>query len=251
MNTIIIEDDNSIRKGIKILTERYAPHLQIVAEAGTVTKGFQEITNHKPDVLFLDVQLTDGSSFDILTQLHTNFPSYKPRLIFITAYQEYAIKALKCSALDYLLKPIDPTEFKNALQKLKQPAQDVYPQVEVCLDYIQKPNHDKKIALHTQTQNYIVSLKDIVRCESDTNYTRVFLKNEKVILVSKTLKSFDELLHTDGFERIHQSHLVNILYIKTYHKKSGLLELTNGHQLPIATRKREYVNRVLEKIVEV
>lgn len=251
MKYILIEDDTSILKGFQILIARYAPVMQCVATAASVEEGFKVIEKHQPDVLFLDVQLTDGSSFDILEKLNKAIPHYQPAILFITAYQEFAVKAFKYSALDYLLKPIDSIDLKEALKKLnkKESLQDLYPKMELLLQTLNKNETEKKIALSSQTTTHIVPIKTILRCESDVNYTHFYLENGKKITVSKTLKDFDELLQNDGFERIHQSHLINIHYIKEYDKKDGYFNLTNGDKIPVSSRKKELAQQIIDKIV--
>ena len=251
MNIIIIEDDKSILKGLQVLLSRYAPHLQCVATAGTVTEGYDLIVQHLPQVLFLDIQLIDGSSFDILEKLNKTMPEYQPAILFITAYHEFAIKAFKYSALDYLLKPIDSNELQVALQKLNQQQnlKNLYPKIELLLQNSIKPEVDKKIALSTQNKTHIVLISNIVRCESDVNYTTFYCADGKKITVTKTLKEYEELLVNDGFERIHQSHLLNIKYIKEYDKKDGFFILTNGESLPISSRKKDLAQQIIDRIV--
>ena len=252
MRAIIIEDDSNLIKGLKILLNRFGNAIELVAQSGLVVEGYDCIVQHLPEVLFLDIQITDGSSFDILEKLQKTHPEYKPQLVFITAYQEFAVKAFKFSALDYLLKPIDHLEFEAVIEKLTTPkeASPTYAQIEMLLHGLNKPNENKKIALHTQNMTHIVSLKDIIRCESSGNYTQFFLQDGKMILVSKTLKDFEDLLAKDSFERIHQSHLININYIKSLAKKDGFFIMTDGAEIPIASRKRELAQEIIGKIIE-
>jgi two-component system LytT family response regulator len=251
MKCIIIEDDNSILKGLQILLSRYAQKMLCVATAGTVERGYDLIIQHQPQVLFLDVQLSDGSSFDILEKLQQSVPNYQPAILFITAYQEFALKAFKYSALDYLLKPIDGNELQIALKKLnnQESLKGLYPKMELLLQTLNKTETEKKIALSSQTTTHIVPIKTIIRCESDVNYTHFYLESGRKITVSKTLKEFDELLQYDGFERVHQSHLINIQFIKEYDKKDGYFNLTNGDKIPVSTRKKELAQQIIDKIV--
>lgn len=249
MKVIIIEDDLPIRKGITLLLQRYAENMELIGVSGSVAEGFQLIEEKQPDVLFLDIQLSDGSSFDILDKMQKKLTNYKPILIFITAYQEFAVKAFKFSALDYLLKPIDHLEFASVIEKINNNQKKTnYEQIEMLLENLNKPTKIKKIALNSQTSTHIIALKDIIRCESDTNYTRFFIIDDKELIISKTLKEFDELLTKEGFERIHQSHLININYIKQYNKKDGFFIMTDGTDIPIATRKIGIVNQIINKI---
>lgn len=253
ISTVLIEDDVNIRKGLAILLGQIAPDLEIVAQAGTVQEGLSLIEKHQPSVLFLDIQLTDGSSFDILDQLVKKYDKISAQIVFITAYQEYAIKAFKFSALDYLIKPIDPEELQKAIAKIRvlHQTQVQYSQIDLLLEYFAKNKQPKKIVLSTAEGTHLIDLKDIIRCESMDNYTKFFLKNEKPILISKTLKEYDELLKDSGFERIHQSHLINLKYLKSYIKTDGgYVIMTDNSELPVSQRKREHLQEILKKYNE-
>jgi len=249
MKAILIEDDTNLRKGFVVLLKKHAPAIQLVAQAGTTTEGYKAIALHLPEILFLDIQLTDGRSFDILEQLHQNQPNYKPKIVFITAYHEYAIRAIKFSALDYILKPIDVAELKNVLQKLEETTQtpDIS-QIQLLLQGLNKEKPVKKIALFSQSHTHIVAINTIIRCESDGNYTTIFIENEKSLVVSKSIKEFEELLSKEGFERVHHSHLVNVNFIKSLAKQDMLFLMTDGSQVPIATRKKELISEIINKI---
>ena len=248
MKTIVIEDDLNIRKGLVILLNRFAPQFQIVAQAATVQEGYEIIAANLPDLLFLDIQLPDGSSFDILEQLRTNFPQYTPKLVFITAYEEYALKALKMSALDYLLKPIDPKEIEQVCEKINNQPVSPYAQVELLLANLNKTASPKRISLQTQVKTYIVEIADIIRCESSGNYTTFYSKDGEKIMVSKTLKDYETLLSQEGFFRIHQSHLINLKYIKSFDKKEQFFIMTDGAEVPISNRNKELVNDIIKQL---
>lgn len=250
ISTILIEDDVNIRTGLAILLKQIAPDLEIVGQAGTVQEGLFLIEKHQPNVLFLDIQLTDGSSFDILDQLMQKHNKISAQIVFITAYQEYAIKAFKFSALDYLIKPIDPEDLQNAITKIRavQRTQVQYGQIDLLLEHFNKNNLPKKIVLSTAEGTHLIHLQDIIRCESMDNYTKFYLKSEKPILISKTLKEYDELLKDSGFERIHQSHLINLNYLKSYIKADGgYVIMTDNSELPVSQRKRERLQALLKK----
>ncbi len=250
MTAILIEDDNNLRKGFEVLLKKHASFIQLVDQAGTTKEGFSIILKHQPEILFLDIQLTDGSSFDILEKLHQVKPEYKPIIVFITAYQEYAIKAFKFSALEYILKPIDQEEFKQLIQKI-QDKKTVLPemsQIALLLQNMNQEKQEKKIALYAQNQVNIVVIQDIIRCASDGNYTTFYRKNEKEIVVSKPLKEYEELLAKEGFERIHHSHLINVNYIKTLQKNDLYFVMQDGSQVPISSRKKERVYEIINQI---
>ena len=249
MTALLVEDDLSIRKGLRLVLEKKAGFLTILGEAGTVEDGYKLIAVHEPDVLFLDIQLTDGSSFDILEKIRTRMPHYQPQLVFLTAYQEFALKAFRFSALDYLLKPIDQMELEQVLSKLKEKAKtNVYPQIELLLESLNKQTQSRKIALQTQQHTHILQLNEIIRLESDVNYTKFFLSSGKQLTVTKTLKEYEEMLSKEGFERVHQSHLINIHFIKLYDKKESFFKMNDDTLIPVSSRKKEMAQEIINRI---
>jgi two-component system LytT family response regulator len=241
MNVIIIDDESSGRKTIRSFITKYANNLNIVAEADSVKTGTQVIQTHQPDVVFLDVRMNDGTGFNLLEGLHViNF-----QVIFITAYEEHAIKAFKHSAVDYLLKPLDPDDFIASVSKLKKKnkLEEIEQQVAMLLQ-----NHNKieKIALPTLSGLNMIKIADIVHCESDNNYTNFHLLNGSKLLVSRTLKEYDEILTPSGFYRTHKSHLVNVKFITEYIKgEGGIVKLENGDHVEVSRRKKEGLMKVL------
>ncbi|MFY7812104.1 MAG: LytR/AlgR family response regulator transcription factor [Flavobacterium sp.] len=248
MKAIIIEDEIQLRKGLKLLLSRLIPNLNILAEADAVSTGYACIEKHQPEVLFLDIQINEGSSFDILEQLKYNLPNYQPKIIFITAYQQFAVKAFKYSALDYILKPIDEEELCIVLEKLKNtPANNPYPQIDLLLQHLKQPE-TKKIALIEGNKTLIVPTTEIIRLESNGNYSNVYLKDKRKILTTKTLKDYEELLQTAGFERIHQSHLINSQEITAFSKKENYVEMSCKTQVPVSSKKMDLLDLMIKKI---
>jgi two-component system LytT family response regulator len=242
---IIVEDEKHSRETLKGLLERYCMNVQLVAEADSYRGGLAVIREHQPDVVFLDIQMPDGSGFRMLQELdEINF-----EIIFTTAFDQFAIKAIKYSALDYLLKPIDPEELVNAIRKVEQKlsTQKVNQNIQVLLDNIKSRDADPhKIILSTSEKIHVIETDQIFRCESDNYYTNFFLTDGKQILVSKTLKENEELLGDHNFIRPHKSHLVNVKYIKGFIRNDGgYIEMTDGTRVPVSRRKREKMIEII------
>ena len=241
MKAIIIDDELSGRKAIRSYIKKYTPNIEIIDEADNVKNGLFAILSNKPDIVFLDIRMPDGTGFDLLEKL----PNIDFKIIFVTAYEEHAIKAFKYSAVDYLLKPLNPDEFIDAVSRLgsENKLMEIERKVELLLLNNKKT---EKIALPTSTGLKMIKLCDIIRCESDNNYTMFYLKDKSKILVSKTLKEYDEILSSEGFYRTHKSHLVNVSYIKEYVKgEGGYVILNEGSSVDVARRKKEGLLQVL------
>jgi two-component system LytT family response regulator len=241
MNAIIIDDESSGRKTIRSFITKYAPKLQIIAEAESVRTGLEVIHNNQPDIVFLDIRMNDGTGFDLLEKLG----AISFQIIFVTAYEEHAIKAFKYSAVDYLLKPLDPDEFIASVSKLKKQSklEEIEQKVELLLQ-----NHNKieKIALPTLSGLNMIKICDIVHCESDNNYTNFHLIDGSRLLVSRTLKEYDEMLSSSGFYRTHKSHLVNVKYIVEYIKgEGGIVKLENGDHVEVSRRRKDGLIQLL------
>lgn len=247
---ILIDDDANLRAGMRQMLFRYAPDISIIGEADSVLSGVEAVHRLKPNVLFLDIQLTDGTGFDVLEKLAEINGKITSQVVFITAHEQYAIKAFRFSALDFLLKPVDPDELQKVIQKIKEvmSKSDNYAHIDLLLENIRrKVDHFKRIALSTSEGIHLFEISDIIRCESEDNYTKFYIKNNKPILISKTLKEYEELLTEHGFERIHQSHLINLAYLKSYIKKEGgYVVMADNSNLPISQRKKERLQELLK-----
>lgn len=246
IKAIIIDDIEQARITFKKDLQVYAPDVEVIGEANGVVEGAKLLKNIKPDILFLDIQMQDGSGFDLIDVLSEI--SFK--IIFITASDAHAIKAFRYAAIDYLLKPVDPDELISAMNKFRENRINENEKYQLLNDSLKnhhKPN--ERLALHSQDKIHIVNICDILRCESSVNYTEFHFVNDKKLLVSKTLKEFEDLLTDSGFFRVHQSHLVNTKFIKEYVKiEGGHLIMNNGNMIPVSTRKRPEVMKMLEKL---
>ncbi len=220
--------------------------LEIIGKARSVIEAAKKLQTVKPDILFLDIMLGDGTSFDILEIV----PNLNSKIIFITANDDFAIKAFKFSAIDYILKPYSLENLSNSIEKAKQQIIPRNNQINVLKEIIRSPNQiPTKITLNTSEKIIVVEIENIIRCQSDNNYTTFYLKNGNKILVSKTLKNYANLLCPIGFIRVHQSHLVNKNYIKEYIKSDGgYLILYDKTNIPVSFRKRGELIEQLNKM---
>jgi two-component system LytT family response regulator len=248
IKAIIIDDEKTSRETLKGLLKRYCKNVEITAEADGYMSGVETIKIHKPDVIFLDIQMPDGSGFKLLDEIgNIDF-----EVIFSTAYDQFAIKAIKYSALDYLLKPINPEDLITSIEKLEQRMlrgkDDT--SIKFLLDKIKNPETDiKKIVLSTMEGMHVVDINNIIRCESDDYYTKFFLKDKKMIMVSKTLKENEELLSEHNFIRPHKSHLINLKYVKSFLRPDGgCILMTDGSNVPVSRRKREEIIDILNHL---
>ncbi|HAD97978.1 MAG TPA: DNA-binding response regulator [Cryomorphaceae bacterium] len=251
IQVVIIDDEENSRDSLKGKLDLFCPEVEIAAEAGNVKDGIAAITNSKPDAVFLDIKLAGESGFDILDEVAKN-SEVQPKIIFITAHDEFAIKAIKFSALDYLLKPIDPEELVRAIRKVED--QKGLPphaaNLNVLVENIrQASDSPKKIVVPTSDGMHVIKLADIIRLESSSNYTTFHLKNDKSLLASKTLKEFDTMLTGYNFNRVHKSHLVNMNFLKRYvQTDGGYLILEDGSKIPVANRKKEQLLSTLKNL---
>jgi len=248
LTAVIVEDEKRSRDTLAGLLKLYCKNVEVVAEADGVQSGIKAIKKRKPDVVFLDIQMPDGSGFKMLELIdNIDFD-----VIFTTAYDQFAIKAIKFSALDYLLKPIFPEDLIKAVKKAeeKKETQKTKVNIDVLLENIKKPKDESpKIVLSTSGEMHIIKIENIIRCESDNYYTLFYFNDGKKLLVSKTLKENEELLSEYNFIRPHKSHLVNVRYIKSFLKiEGGLILMTDGSKVPVSRRKREKIVEILSNL---
>lgn len=252
IKVLLIDDDANLRQGMKALLERYASDIEIIGEADSVKTGTIALEKLQPQVVFLDIQLNDGTGFDILERVTKSQGKLSSHIVFITAHEQYAIKAFRFSALDFLLKPVDPEELQKVVEKIKAVLnqKENFEHIDLLLENIRKKvDNFKRIALSTNEGIHLFEISDIIRCESEDNYTKFFIKNHKPILISKTLKEYEELLAEHGFERIHQSHLINLAFLKSYIKKDGgYVIMSDNSNLPISQRKKERLQELLRNL---
>lgn len=240
MNAVIIDDEKAVRNTITSLLHDSFPEISVKASVGTVKEGVDAMSKFHPDLLLLDIELPDGLGFDLLNRI----PTKNLRVIFITGHQEYALRAIKVSALDYILKPVDINELSVAVEKALRSFnnEDEQMKFRVLNDNLQGKKVMKRIILRTAEALQIVSVNDIIRAEADSNYTHFYLTDGRHIIVSRTIKEFDSLLSGSGLVRSHQSHLVNISAVDRFMKRDGgYLLLKNGTAIPVSPNLRKKV----------
>ncbi|MEL6629992.1 MAG: LytTR family DNA-binding domain-containing protein [Bacteroidota bacterium] len=248
IKALIIEDEKNSQELLQGLIQDYCEGVAVIAIAGSVSEGLAAIKTHKPDLVFLDIELPDGDGFQVLEKTEEkNFD-----VIFTTAYDQYATKAFKFSATDYLLKPVDIDELEAAVNRVKEKktngtGEDQSAKLDALIQNLKNLQQPlKRIVLPTSNGFTVVNPEDIIRCESDRNYTFIFLMDGRKILVSRTIKEYDEMLSDHNFFRIHQSHLINLSYLKNYTRgRGGYVELNDGTVLDVsARRKSEFLKRM-------
>lgn len=252
ITALLVDDDKHLRTGLKALLDRYTNDIAIIGEAESVKTGIAAIEKLRPQVIFLDIHLSDGTGFDILERLKKATGKINAHIVFITAHEEYAVKAFKFSALDFLLKPVDFEELQNTIAKIKEAVgkNNSFEHIDLLLENIRKKvDNYKRIALSTSDGIHLFEVSDIIRCEAKINYTQFFIKNHKPILISRTLKEYEELLTEHGFERIHQSHLINLSYLKSYIKNDGgYVVMADNTNIPIAQSKKEKLQELIRAL---
>ncbi|MCP4437587.1 MAG: response regulator transcription factor [Aureispira sp.] len=236
MKVALVEDEELSREALKEMLLLLQPNIEIVGEAENVEEGIVMLKNLEVDLVFLDINLPDGDSFQILQQL----PKTDFQLVFVTAYDEFALKAFHFSAAHYIMKPINPMMLKEALDRVQsqQSAQQAQERMEILEDALQEDN--KRLALTTQEDIICVQLADIVRLEADSNYTFAYFKDGSKVVTSKPLGFYEQLLVAFDFIRVHNKHIINLKYFKRYIRgRGGMLELTTGDMITVATRRKK------------
>lgn len=246
MRALIIEDEEQAISALKSELKTHCREIEIIGEATSIKKAIEKIKALQPELVFLDIQLSDGLGFEVLNLVkESHF-----KVIFTTAYSQYAIKAIKFSALDYLLKPIDSDELITAVNKAMRSSKDMESiKIENFIHNQTETPLRKKIALHTTEGISIFELENIIKCSAESNYTCLYFTNGKKMLVSKTLKDFEDLLCNSGFERIHHSHIINLNHLVSFvNKDGGYVILSDKSTLPVSQRKKSNLMGALSKL---
>ncbi|HEX5653823.1 MAG TPA: LytTR family DNA-binding domain-containing protein [Chitinophagaceae bacterium] len=245
LNALIIDDESKARNVLRLYIEKLVPEITRIENAESVDAALEILRTYKPDIVFLDVEMPHKNGFQFLTGI--NAPSFD--VIFTTAYNQYAIQAIRFSALDYLLKPVDPEELKAAVKRhlekkeLKQTQGELYHNL--VENITKKEVKDFKIAVPSAEGFYFFLIDDIVRLEADKNYTYIYLVNKKPFIASKTLKHFQEMLEDFNFIRTHKSHLVNPRHVSRLSSNNEFMLLTDGSKVEVSRRKKEEVQKQL------
>lgn len=242
----IIDDDQLARRVLFRILDQHFPDIEIVGEAHSVATGVELIVKEKPDLVFLDIEMPDGTGFDLIEKL----PDVNFKLVFTTSYSDYAITAFKYSAFDYILKPVLVENVKATIQRIGEiPVLNEKHRVEALKNSLQDKDESSHVTIALPEMNgfAIIKVNNITRCEGERNYTRVFYQNGTSVLISRTLLEFDQLLVPHGFCRIHRSHLVNLKYVERYLKTDGgIVEMSDKSQLRVSPK---YKDDLLDKLL--
>lgn len=242
LTAIIVDDESKGRLTLQSLLASYCPNITVVAQAADIPDAVSLIQHHIPDIIFLDIQLQDGNGFDILNILGKIYS----KIIFVTAYDEYAVKAFRFSAIDYLLKPLDPDLLIAAVEKVENLVIQKVDSSNLEVLYQNLTSTDKKIVINSHQGQNIIKVSDIIRCEADSNYTTIFHSNGTKTVVTKSLREYEELLSGDNFFRVHKSHLVNLSFVKSYDLTNNTLTLENDSVIEIARRRKDALVQFLQ-----
>lgn len=246
-HVLIIEDEVHQQERLSVLLKNAHPEFDVIGIASSINEGKELLHQNAPDLVFLDVMLPPYTSFDLLNQLS----SISFDMIFTTSFEEYAVRAFRLAAVDYLLKPVDEKELTLALQKFieKKSLKESSVHIKNLLANLRVPQPSQtKIALPTLTGFIFVAIKDIVRCASDNTYTTFYTLDRRKIIVSKTLKECEQMLNEYHFFRVHNSHLINLDYITEYIKgEGGIIKMTDGSHIDVSRRRKDEFLRQLKK----
>lgn len=244
IKAVVIDDEKNNQELIVNLLNLYCKNVDVCGTANSVETGYKLISEQAPELIFLDVQMQDGTGFDLLKL----FPKIGFKVVFVTAHEEFAIDAFKVSALDYLMKPVSPAHIITSVAKAEEliSQEELNVKFQTLLTNVGKQNGSrKKIVLKTQERIYSVELTTIIRFESDGNYTKVFLSDGNRIMVTKLIKEFDEMLAEYGFIRVHQSHLINPEYLFFFEKTENTVVMKDNSKVPVSARKKDVVMGIL------
>lgn len=248
IKAVIVDDEKKARELLNNMVEKHCPEVTILGLAESVQSGVDLIRKQNPDLIFLDIEMGDGTGFDLLEQLQ----GLNAGIIFTTAYDRYAVKAIKYSALDYLLKPIDLEELKASVKKISEKKTNLnsMENLQFLLQNFRKADDNySKITLPTGNAYEIVNVKDIIRCEAEGSYTVFLLTNKRKLLVSLSMKHYEDLLPQDQFIRVHHHHLININHVVRYLKTDGgYAVMSDESQIEISRRKKDTFLQRLQKM---
>lgn len=246
MKIALIDDEADARATLRALISIHLPTADF-READGITAGLSLIHQYQPEAVFLDVMMKDGTGFDLLKQL----PAISFKLIIVSGHNEFALKAFRFSAIDYLVKPVDADDLRVTLSKLQTSVVPPWNEMlEVLRQSIKAPKEiERKIVLKDLSAVYVVSVPSIIRCEASDNYTTFYFTDQSPIVVSRPLKEYDELLTPLNFFRAHQSHLINLNHLQQFNKRDGgSIKMKDGTEVPVSSRKREALLEELSKL---
>ncbi|MDQ3047909.1 MAG: LytTR family DNA-binding domain-containing protein [Bacteroidota bacterium] len=245
IKAVVVDDELGARESLSKMIEKNCKHIEIVGKADSTLSAYEAITTKKPDLVFLDIEMPNGNAFDLLEK----FKEIDFDIIFTTAYDHYAIRAIKFSAIDYILKPIDPEELIQAVFRFEEKIGQknmLDKKFKALLSNVKPENKLKKVGIPDGDGLIFINLSDIIRCDSDGNYTFFILTTGKKIIASRTLGEYEQMFVDDNFFRVHRSHLINLEHVKKYIKgEGGYVIMTDNSQVEVSRRNK---NDFLEKL---
>lgn len=248
IKAVIIDDEPAMQQVNSLLMNEYFPEVKVAGIANSVESGILLIKEQQPQLVLLDIELGTGTGFQVLQQLKP----YSFKVVFITGFDSYALKAIKFSALDYILKPVNETEFQNAIQKAVDEInnqENHEQQTQHLLDTFRKEINPKKLVLKTAESMHIIDINDILFCQSDNSYTTFYIEHNEKIVVSKSIGDYEDLLADFSFFRPHQSFLVNLNHVKKIDKSDGgFIIMKNKKEIPISIRQKKKLISMLENL---
>ena len=244
---VIIDDEENTRETLSRMVKQKCNDIEVVGFGEDVKSGIAAIEEHKPDIILLDIKMPDGTGFDLLSRISDEI--YTFQVIFITAYEEYALKAFKFSAIDYLLKPVAPSDLENAIEKCRKMFKnESREKTDIHIYNEEKQRKDKKIVLKTHDSMHVVNIKDIIRCEGEAGYTTFYISGKEPLVITESIKDFEEFLEELGFLRVHQTHLINLSYVQKFDKRDGgYVIMSDNSMIPVSRRKKDiFLNAINE-----
>ncbi len=250
IKALIVEDEINCLRNLKNLLEKHCPEVSVIGDASTVEEGMDlfEDPAFRPDVAFLDINLPDGLVFRMLDELRPiDF-----EIVFITAFNEHAIKACEYSSIGYIMKPIDPDNLAQAVRRIRlQKSEQIEQRLELFNKHLNNPNSFEKMSISAIDGIYFVNIKDIVRLEAEDNYTHIFLSNGERITASRTIKAYEDLLETMNFYRVHKRHVINLNYMRKFIKgDGGYLVMDDGKKIEVSRRRRPAFMEQMRRLEE-
>jgi len=247
IRTVLVDDEKNSIIILQRLTEKHTPQIEIVGTAQSVSEGIDIINQTQPELVFLDISMPDGDGFEVIDKV--DYPNFQ--VIFITAYDQYAIRAFEVSALHYILKPVKPEDLVEAVVRFEATKkEDISEKLQILSSALK--DAPSKLILPTSNGMHIIDVQEIVRCESSNNYTTFFMKDKKKIVVSKSIQIYEALLTKLNFCRIHNKHLVNLKCIKKYVKgRGGYVVLDDDSQIDVSDgRKKDFLDKLSEYAIK-
>ncbi|MCX6236058.1 MAG: LytTR family DNA-binding domain-containing protein [Bacteroidia bacterium] len=248
ISALIVDDEKNGRENLAGLIKNYCPQLRVVAEANSVAQAIIEIQDHQPQLIFLDIEMPGGNGFQLLE----HFKDFPFEVVFVTAYDNYAIKAIRFSASDYILKPINLNELIAAIEKVSQRIRNQNENDRIRQLYLNTVHPtNPKIGLTTGERVEFVEVKSIIRCQGEINYTHLYFTDKKPLLVAKSLIEFEELLGEYNFIRVHKTHLISLNHVVSFSRNDvGILTMSNGDKISISRRRKDFTINQLKSILK-